>query len=70
MTITLSSRTEPEAFFLEVFFNALPIHNPADGKQKPKASNALVPSLLAYTGDEMEFAVEMGAEVRCPVSTL
>ncbi|KAF7981711.1 hypothetical protein HWV62_32295 [Athelia sp. TMB] len=55
-------RTEPEAFFLEVFFNALPVHNPADGKQKPKASNALVPSLLAYTGDEMEFVVEMGAE--------
>lgn len=58
------SRTEPDAFMLEVFFNALPVHNPADGKPKPKASNALVSTLLAYVGEEMEFTVGMGADVR------
>lgn len=57
------SRTEPEAFFLDVFFNAHPIHSTSDGKQKQKAANALVPSVIAYAGGQMDFTVDMGADV-------
>lgn len=59
----VSSRTEPEAFFLDVFFNAHPIHNASDGKQKQKAPNALVPSVIAYAGGQMDFTVDMGPDV-------
>lgn len=59
------SQTEPAAFFLDVFFNAQPLH-PAqpDSKEKQRAANALVPSTIAYAGGPMEFSVDMGTEVR------
>lgn len=56
--------TEPDAFFLDIFFNALPIQ-PTAGNQ---AKNVLVPSRLTYTGGQMEFGVELGPEVYFPYS--
>lgn len=55
--------TEPESFFLEVFFNALPIRPSSDSKDKQRATNALVPTLIAYAGGQVEFTVDMGTEV-------
>jgi hypothetical protein len=46
-----------------VFFNAHPTHSTSDGKQKQKAANALVPSVIAYAGGQMDFTVDMGVEV-------
>ena len=60
MIVRSTSRTEPEAFFLDLFFNA---HPTPDGKQKQKAANALVPSVIAYAGGQMDFTVDMGTEV-------
>lgn len=60
--------TEPESFFLEVFFNALPVRPSTDSKDKQRATNALVPTLIAYAGGQMEFTVDMGTEVRHSVS--
>lgn len=57
-----TSRTEPEAFFLDVYFNAQPITTP-DAKERPKHSNALVPTSIAYAGGQRDFAVDMGSEV-------
>ncbi|EIN10856.1 hypothetical protein PUNSTDRAFT_142767 [Punctularia strigosozonata HHB-11173 SS5] len=54
------ARTEPEAFRLNIFFNAVPISTNA--KQKPKATNALIPTTLAYTGTPTSFDIEMGHE--------
>lgn len=54
--------TEPEAFFLDVFFNAHPTVS-MDPKQKQKASNALIPSTMAYPGGYVDFTIEMGDEV-------
>jgi hypothetical protein len=45
-----------------VFFNAHPLSSDAKGKQK--SLNALVPTTLAYTGGQLDFAVNMGADVR------
>lgn len=53
--------TEPEAFVLEIFFNAHPIAG--DPKQKPKATNILVPTSVAYAGGYVDFPVDMGSEV-------
>ncbi|PFH51340.1 hypothetical protein AMATHDRAFT_142962 [Amanita thiersii Skay4041] len=53
--------TEPDAFFLKVFFNAQPI-NPQQAKDKQRAVNALVPSVIAYSGGQVEFTVDIGAE--------
>ncbi|KAF9534121.1 hypothetical protein CPB83DRAFT_902092 [Crepidotus variabilis] len=50
--------TEPEAFFLDVFFNALSLQ-PITGNQ---AKNILVPSRITYTGGELDFGVELGTE--------
>lgn len=57
--------TEPETFVLDIYFNAHPIAS--DSKQKQKATNALVPTSLAYTGGFAEFPVDMGSEVSCIV---
>ncbi|KAF8267433.1 hypothetical protein EI94DRAFT_1801673 [Lactarius quietus] len=54
------SLTEPETFVLDIYFNAHPINS--DSKQKQKATNALVPTSLAYTGGFAEFPVDMGGE--------
>jgi hypothetical protein len=55
------SRTEPQSFFLDLFFNAHPVQS--DNKQKQKAVNALIPTVIAYAGGQMEFRVDMGNEV-------
>ncbi|KAI1796048.1 hypothetical protein LXA43DRAFT_1160446 [Ganoderma leucocontextum] len=55
------SRTEPDAFFLDIFFNAHPVTG-LTSKEKPKPSNALVPTSIAYAGGQKDFAVNMGAE--------
>jgi hypothetical protein len=55
--------TEPEAFFLEVFFNAGAIVQ-ADSKEKQRAANALIPTVIAYAGGQVDFSVDMGTEVR------
>ncbi|KAI0355348.1 hypothetical protein OH77DRAFT_1504193 [Trametes cingulata] len=55
------SRTEPSAFFLDVYFNAQPIVSP-EAKERPKHSNALVPTSIAYAGGQQDFAVDMGSD--------
>lgn len=62
MFIEFCRRTEPEAFFLEVYFNAHPTVSP-DGKEKPKPTNALVPTVIAYAGGRMSFSVNMSRGV-------
>lgn len=56
------SRTQPEAFSLDVYFNAYPVTQP-NNKEKPKPTNALVPTVIAYAGGQMDFSVNMGKEV-------
>ena len=58
-----TSRTAPPVFTLDVYFNAQPITGP-NVKEKPKPSNALVPTSIAYAGGQREYAVNMGPEVR------
>ncbi|KAL7282662.1 hypothetical protein ACG7TL_004135 [Trametes sanguinea] len=57
----LTSRTEPQAFFLNIYFNAQPITS-ADAKERPKHSNALVPTSIAYDGGQRDFQIDMGAD--------
>ena len=59
--INHARETEPEAFVLQIFFNAHPIGG--DPKQKPKATNVLVPTSVAYAGGYVDFPVDMGSEV-------
>jgi hypothetical protein len=59
--IIYARETEPEAFLLNVFFNAHPIAG--DPKQRPKATNILVPTSVAYAGGYVHFPVDMGSEV-------
>ncbi|KXN89433.1 hypothetical protein AN958_05595 [Leucoagaricus sp. SymC.cos] len=56
----IKSRTHPEAFYLNVYFNAQPLT--ADGKGRQRAANALVPTSISYPGGLMDFAVDMGTE--------
>ncbi|KAG2343653.1 hypothetical protein BDR05DRAFT_1059541 [Suillus weaverae] len=56
------ARTEPEAFFLDVYFNAHPVGSPVDAKQKLKAPNALMPTVIPYAGGIVEYTVNMGSE--------
>ncbi|KAL4076344.1 hypothetical protein J3A83DRAFT_4411043 [Scleroderma citrinum] len=58
------ARTEPEAFFMDVYFNAHPIQSTsqAEGKPKLKTPNALIPTVIPYAGGQVEFAVNMGAD--------
>ncbi|KAH7909400.1 hypothetical protein BJ138DRAFT_1198858 [Hygrophoropsis aurantiaca] len=55
------AQTVPDAFFLEIYFNAHPIH-PADAKQKQKPPNALVPTMIAHAGGDVEYTVDMGVD--------
>lgn len=48
-----------------MFFNAHHTRSASEGKQKQKAPNALVPSAIAYAGDQMDFTVDMGEAVGC-----
>ena len=59
----MSSRTEPEAFFLELYFNAQTVAQP-NAKEKPKPSNALIPTVVPYAGGRMDFTVNMSPQVR------
>ncbi|KAJ6561511.1 hypothetical protein DFH09DRAFT_494900 [Mycena vulgaris] len=52
--------TAPDAFFLDVFFNAHPTS--PEAKDKQRAANALVPTSIAYAGGQVDFAVDMGTE--------
>ncbi|KAJ7498487.1 hypothetical protein FB451DRAFT_1202051 [Mycena latifolia] len=52
--------TEPDAFFLDVFFNAHP--TTPEAKEKQRAANALVPTSIAYAGGQVDFVVDMGTE--------
>ncbi|KAI5993615.1 hypothetical protein EDD15DRAFT_2388047 [Pisolithus albus] len=58
------ARTEPEAFFMDVYFNAHPLQSSSqvDGKPKLKVPNALIPTVIPYAGGQAEFAVNMGAD--------
>ena len=56
------SETEPQAFLLHLYFSAYRVAR-VDSREKPKPTNALTPTTLAYAGGEMEFAVPMGNEV-------
>ena len=63
----LCRRTEPNSFFIDVYFNAQPVPGSQDGKQKLKAPNALIPTVIAYSGGQTEFVIDMGTDVRvCP----
>ncbi|KAF9236224.1 hypothetical protein BU15DRAFT_89269 [Melanogaster broomeanus] len=58
------ARTEPDSFFMDVYFNAHPISSSsqADGKHKLKAPNALIPTVISYSGGQTEFSIDMGAD--------
>ncbi|KAG6841858.1 hypothetical protein C0991_006266 [Blastosporella zonata] len=55
------AETDPKAFYLDLFLNAHPIPQ-ADAKDRPRVPNALVPTLIAYAGGQVDFAVDMGPE--------
>ncbi|KAG1806341.1 uncharacterized protein HD556DRAFT_1436315 [Suillus plorans] len=55
-------RTGPEAPFLDVYFNAYHVSSLVDAKQKLKAPNALMPTVIPYAGGVVEYAVNMGSE--------
>ncbi|EAU84430.1 hypothetical protein CC1G_01426 [Coprinopsis cinerea okayama7 len=56
------AETEPEAFFLDIFFNAQALQPGGESKEKQRAPNALVPTSIAYAGGQMDFAIDMGTE--------
>jgi hypothetical protein len=65
MLLCLNRQTEPEAFFLDVYFNAYSIQpQNQDSQEKRVVKNALAPTRIAYGGGQNEFTVDMGAEVR------
>lgn len=55
-------KTEPPEFYLNVYFNILPMI-PADPALRPKPTNELVQTVLPYSGDRTEFDVDMSIEV-------
>lgn len=61
MICLLYSQTEPEAFYLDVYFNAQ--SNSQESKDKQRAPNALVPTSIAYAGGQVDFSVDLGTEV-------
>ncbi|KAK0206948.1 hypothetical protein DFS33DRAFT_1373084 [Desarmillaria ectypa] len=56
-----ASETEPRAFYLDIFFNAHPLH-PGESKEKQRAPNALIPTSIAYSGGQVDFTADMGTE--------
>ena len=46
-----------------MFFNAQAIIQ-SDSKEKQRAANALIPTIIAYAGGQVDFTVDMGTEVR------
>ncbi|KDQ64455.1 hypothetical protein JAAARDRAFT_145190 [Jaapia argillacea MUCL 33604] len=57
----ITARTEPDTFFLDIFFHAQQVRQPGS-KQQQKPTNALAPTALAYAGGQMDFNVDMGQE--------
>ncbi|KAG6845449.1 hypothetical protein H0H87_009357 [Tephrocybe sp. NHM501043] len=57
------AETDPESFYIDVFLNAHPIPQ-ADAKERPRVPNALVRTLIAYAGGQVDFAVDMGPEAQ------
>lgn len=55
--------------YLDVYFNAQPVPGPDGGAPKQKASNALVPTTIAYPGGLLDFCVDMDVEVSYRVFT-
>ncbi|KAG1893464.1 uncharacterized protein F5891DRAFT_1282093 [Suillus fuscotomentosus] len=55
-------RTGPEAYFLDVYVNAYPVGSLVDAKQKLKAPNALMPTVIPYAGGVVEYAVNTSSE--------
>lgn len=49
---------------MDVYFNAHSIPGSQDGKHKLKAPNALIPTVIAYSGGQTEFAIDMGTDAR------
>jgi hypothetical protein len=58
-----TSHTEPEAFFLDSCFNAHPVGSPVDAKQKLKAPNALMPTIIPYADRIVEYAVDTDSKI-------
>ncbi|KAJ3516816.1 hypothetical protein NLJ89_g881 [Agrocybe chaxingu] len=64
---TTVAETEPEAFYLNVYFNAQAVPTPGGSQEtqsqdKRQTKNALVPTRIAYAGGQTDFAVDMGSE--------
>ncbi|KAG1837811.1 hypothetical protein C8R48DRAFT_743186, partial [Suillus tomentosus] len=53
----------PEASLFDVYFKPYPVGSPVDAKQKLKAPNALLPTIISCTGGIVEYAVNMGSEL-------
>lgn len=47
-----------------MYFNAHPVPGAQDGKVKLRAPNALIPTVIAYSGGQTEFSIDMGADAR------
>jgi len=56
----MRSVTSPDAFYLDVFFNAQSVRG--DGKDRQRPANALMRTSISYAGGLMDFAVDMGSE--------
>ncbi|KAJ4479146.1 hypothetical protein J3R30DRAFT_3882194 [Lentinula aciculospora] len=54
--------TEPDSFLLDVFFNAQLVQLSSESKEKQRATNALVPTTIAYAGGQVDFTVDLGTE--------
>ncbi|CAA7258559.1 unnamed protein product [Cyclocybe aegerita] len=64
---TTVAETEPEAFYLNVYFNAQAVPTPAgcqetQSQDKRQTKNALVPTRIAFAGGQTDFSVDMGSE--------
>lgn len=54
--------TQPDAFYLDLYMSAQPVVS--NTKEKQKASNTLVHTRLAYIGEDTEYRIDMGVQVR------
>lgn len=59
---TRPSCTEPDGFFLDLYFNAHPVV-PKGSKEKVRPTNALFTTSIAYAGGCMDFKVNMNSDV-------
>ncbi|KAF9037810.1 hypothetical protein BDZ89DRAFT_1061396 [Hymenopellis radicata] len=54
------AQTEPDAFYLDIFFNAMP--GPLVTVVDKDKRNALVPTSIVYTGGTVDFPMDMGTD--------